>query len=330
MIIRIFALFCFSLIASPGMADPEIVIRFSHVTSPTSPKGQGAMMFARKAQEFTNGRVRVDVFHQGKLFGDKEEIAALKAGKVEMLAPALSKMGEIGGRGFEVFDLPFLFKGYRELRKVTMGPIGKSLLMQLEPAGFKGLAYWDNGFKNFSANKPIEKPSDLKGLVMRIQPSDVLTEQVRTLGAIPVRAEFSAVYETLKSGKVQATENPTANFFGSKLYEVQSHLTLSEHGYLGYAVLVNKKWWDGLPQDIRTQLERAMMVATQTANQAANVKSDEDLIEMQQRRLVQIRPLKPEEREAFRKALLPVHQKMAPAIGLELVQAVYDAIDFKP
>lgn len=311
-------------------AEPEFLIRFSHVTSPSSSKAMGAISFARKAMEFTNGRVRVDVYHQGKLFGDKEEIDALKAGKVEILAPSLSKLGPIGGPGFEMFDLPFLFKGYRDLRKVTMGPIGKTLLSQLEPAGFKGLAYWDNGFKNFSANKPIEKPSDLKGLVMRIQPSDVLTEQIRALGAIPVRTSFAGVYGALESGKVQATESPTSNFFGSKLYEVQSHLTVSEHGYLGYAVLVNKKWWDSLPQDIRTQLERAMMIATQTANQTANIKSEEDLIEMQQRRLVQIRPLKPEERETFRKALLPVHQKMAPVIGPELLEAVYEAIGFKP
>src|SRR5574343_1432536 len=159
-------------------AQAPIVIKFSHVVATDTPKGQAAERFKQLAEKATNGRVKIEVYPNSQLYKDKEELEALQLGAVQMLAPSLAKFGPLGAKEFEVFDLPYIFDNYDELHKVTQGPIGMQLLSKLESKGIKGLAYWDNGFKIFSANKPLKSPADFKGLKMRIQSSKVLEEEM--------------------------------------------------------------------------------------------------------------------------------------------------------
>lgn len=312
-----------------AFADP-IVIKFSHVVASDTPKGKAAEMFAKKAAELTKGKVKVEVYPNSQLYKDKEEMEALQLGAVQMLAPSLAKFGPIGVKEFEVFDLPYIFDGYDALRKVTNGAVGKQLLAKLEPKGIKGLAYWDNGFKSFSANTPIKTPADLKGKKMRIQSSKVLEEEMRALGALPQVMAFSEVYQALQTGVVDGTENPISNLYTQKMHEVQKHLTLTEHGYLGYAVIVNKKFWDGLPADVRTQLESAMEQSTRYANQIAQVENDNSLAAVKKSGKTQVYVPTAEEKSAFKKALVPVHQKMEGRVGKDLIQAIYKDTNFKP
>ncbi|MBS1188248.1 MAG: dicarboxylate transporter-DctP subunit [Rhodocyclaceae bacterium] len=311
-----------------AVADQSIVIKFSHVVAVDTPKHKAAEFFARKAAELTQGRVKVEVYPNSQLYKDKEELEALQLGAVQMLAPSLAKFGPLGVKDFEVFDLPYIFDGYDSLRKVTLGPIGRKLLGKLEPKGIRGLAYWDNGFKSFSANTPIRTPADLKGKKMRIQSSKVLDEEMRALGALPQVMAFGEVYQALQTGVVDGTENPISNLYTQKMHEVQKHLSLTGHGYLGYAVIVNKKFWDGLPSDIRRQLEDAMEQATRYANQIASVENDQALEAVKKSGRTQVYVPTQEERAAFRKALLPVHQKMESRIGKELIQSIYKETGF--
>ncbi|MBL8440385.1 MAG: DctP family TRAP transporter solute-binding subunit, partial [Betaproteobacteria bacterium] len=234
----------FAAFSATVLADSPIVIKFSHVVAQDTPKGLAANFFAKKADELTKGKVKVEVYANSTLYKDKEELEALQLGAVQMLAPSLAKFGPLGVKEFEVFDLPYIFDDYSELHKVTQGAVGQQLLAKLEPKGIKGLAYWDNGFKSFSANTPIKTPADLKGKKMRIQSSKVLEEEMRTLGALPQVMAFSEVYQALQTGVVDGTENPISNLYTQKMHEVQKFLTLTDHGYLGYAVIVNKKFWD--------------------------------------------------------------------------------------
>lgn len=324
LIIGLFA----SLTCMSAQAQQPIVIKFSHVVATDTPKGKAAEMFAKEVAEMTKGRVKVEVYANSTLYKDKEELEALQLGAVQMLAPTVSKFGPLGVKEFEVFDLPYIFDGYDALRKVTLGPVGASLLAKLEPKGIKGLAYWDNGFKSFSANTPIKTPADLKGKKMRIQSSKVLEEEIRTLGGLPQVMAFSEVYQALQTGVVDGTENPISNLYTQKMHEVQKHLTLTEHGYLGYAVIVNKKFWEGLPADIRSQLEKAMEKATRYANQIAKVKNDEDLELVRKSGKTTVYIPTKEEKAAFRKALIPVHAKMEGRVGKSLIQAVYKDTGF--
>ena len=311
----------------PTYAEP-IVITFSHVVAADTPKGRAAEFFKKRAGELTQGKVKVEVYPNSKLYPDREEMSALQLGSVQMLAPSLAKFGPLDINDFEVFDLPFMFNGYEDLHKVTTGPVGRQLLDKLESKGIKGLAYWDNGFKSFSANTPIKTPEDLNGKKMRIQSSKVLEEQMLELKAIPKVTAFSAVYKALQTGVVDGTENPISNFYTQKMYEVQKYLTVTEHGYLGYAVIVNKKFWEGLPADIRTQLETAMQEATDYANKIAKESNDKDLELVKASGKTEVTTLTPEQRAAFKKILAPVHEKMPSRIGANTVDAVQKAVGF--
>jgi C4-dicarboxylate-binding protein DctP len=311
-------------------AQQPIVIKFSHVVAKDTPKGLAAEYFAKKADELTKGKVKVEVYANSTLYKDKEEMEALQLGAVQMLAPSLAKFGPLGVKEFEVFDLPYIFDDYNDLHKVTQGPVGQQLLSKLEPKGIRGLAYWDNGFKSFSLNSPIKAPADLKGKKMRIQSSKVLEEQMRALGSLPQVMAFSEVYQALQTGVVDGTENPISNLYTQKMYEVQKHLTITDHGYLGYAVIVNKKFWDGLPADVRGQLETAMKESTAYANKMAKEQNDKDLESVKKSGKTEVYVPTKEERMAFKKVLVPVHQKMESRIGKEIIQSVYKETGFDP
>ncbi|RPE64990.1 C4-dicarboxylate-binding protein DctP [Tibeticola sediminis] len=314
----------------PALAQSPIVIKFSHVVAQNTPKGKAAEFFAKRAGELTKGRVKVEVYANSSLYKDKEEMEALQLGAVQMLAPSLAKFGPLGVKEFEAFDLPFIFDDYAELHKVTQGPVGKALLAKLEPKGIKGLAYWDNGFKSFSANTPLHVPADYKGKKFRIQSSKVLEEQIRALGAIPQVMAFSEVYQALQTGVVDGTENPISNFYTQKMHEVQKHLSLTNHGYLGYAVITNKKFWDGLPADIRGELEQALKEATDYANKIAQEENDSALEAVRKSGKTTVYTPTAEERLALKKVLAPVHTKMADRVGKETLQEIYKVTGFDP
>jgi C4-dicarboxylate-binding protein DctP len=305
-----------------AFAQTPIVIKFSHVVATDTPKGQAAERFKQLAEKSTGGRVKVELYPNSQLYKDKEELEALQLGAVQMLAPSLAKFGPLGAKEFEVFDLPYIFPNKAALYAVTEGPIGKSLLAKLEPKGITGLAFWDNGFKVMSANKPMHTPADFKGMKMRIQSSKVLDAQMRALGANPQVLAFSEVYQALQTGVVDGTENPPSNIYTQKMHEVQKHITMSNHGYLGYAVIVNKKFWDGLPADIRTSLEAAMRDATTYEKAIAQRDNDMAMDAIKKTGKTTVYNLTPAEQAAWRKALLPVHKEMEGRIGKELISAI--------
>ncbi|MCS0588472.1 TRAP transporter substrate-binding protein [Massilia norwichensis] len=306
-------------------AQAPIVIKFSHVVATDTPKGRAAERFKDLAEKMTKGRVKVEVYPNSQLYKDKEELEALQLGAVQMLAPSLAKFAPLGVKEFEVFDLPYIFPNKAALYTVTEGPIGKSLLMKLEPKGITGLAYWDNGFKVMSANKPLHAPADFRGLKMRIQSSKVLDAQMRALGANPQVLAFSEVYQALQTGVVDGTENPPSNMYTQKMHEVQKHVTVSNHGYLGYAVIVNKKFWDGLPADVRGQLQQAMNEATKYEKAIAQQDNDMALDAIRKAGKTTIYNLNPQEQAAWRKALLPVQKQMESRVGADLIGQINKA-----
>ena len=319
-----------SAMTSDAPAQAPIVIKFSHVVAVDTPKGKGAEYFKKLAEERTKGRVKVEVYPNSQLYKDGEEMEALQLGSVQMLAPSVAKFGPLGAREFEVFDLPYIFDSFAELHKVTDGPVGKKLFKKLETKGITGLAFWDNGFKDFSANRALRLPGDVKGLKMRIQSSNVLDAEIRALGGLPQKMAFSEVYQGLQTGVVDGTENPPSNFYTQKMHEVQKFLTLTDHGVIEYAVIVNKPFWDGLPADIRTTLEGAMQDATKFANDIAKKENDDALAAVRKSGKTEIITLTAEQKAEWKKALVPVHREMESRIGKDVIQEVYKETGFKP
>lgn len=325
-----FLLACALACTISAHAQEPIIIKFSHVVAPDTSKGKAAERFKQLAERATEGRVRVLIYPNSELYQDREELEALQLGAVQMLAPSLAKFSPLGVHEFEVFDLPFIFPDKAALHRITEGPIGRSLLRRLESKGIIGLAFWDNGFKSMSANRPLRVPADFRGLRMRIQPSRVLDIQMRALGAIPMIMRFGEVYQALQTGVVDGTENPPSNFYTQDMQNAQSHLTVSRHGYLGYAVVVNKKFWEGLPPGIRSALEDAMHEATRYANAIAQEENDQALEAVRRSGKTEIHVLSDEERRQWRDALAAANPEMEARIGAKLVDAIKREIASKP
>ena len=311
------------LLSAVAWAQAPIVIKFSHVVAPDTPKGKAADLFRQLAEQRSGGKVRVEVYPNSQLYKDGEELEALQLGSVQMLAPSLSKFGPLGLPEFELFDLPYIFPDRAVLGRVVGGAIGRDLLQRLETKGIVGLAFWDNGFKVMSANRPLHAVTDFRGLKMRIKSSKVLDAQMRALGALPQVLAFSEVYQALQTGVVDGTENTPPNLYTQKMYEVQKYVALSNHGYDGYAVIVNKNFWDALPADIRTTLEGAMRDATEFENRLSLQDNEDSIAKVKASGKSTVYALTADEQAAWRRALLPVHRAMENRIGKALIEAVY-------
>ncbi len=315
-------MFAFGFTHLVSAAD-TIIIKFSHVVAPNTPKGKAAEKFKQLVEERTKGNVKVEIYPNSQLYKDREEMEALQIGAVQMLAPSLSKFGPIGVREFEVFDLPYIFPNKETLYRVMDGDIGKSLMGKLNSKGIVGLSFWDNGFKQMSANRPLRNVEDFKGLKMRIQSSKVLDAEMKALGANPQVMAFSEVYTALQQGVVDGTENPNSNFYTQKMNEVQKHLTISDHGYLGYAVIVNKKFWDGLPDNTRKTVAQAMKEGTEYEREIARQENEEALAKVRAAGTTEVYVLPFKDRVIWQKALLPVHHEFDSVIGKDTIQAIY-------
>ncbi|WP_339490795.1 TRAP transporter substrate-binding protein [Pseudomonas sp. EL_65y_Pfl2_R95] len=300
-------------------ADP-IIIKFAHVVADNTPKGQGALMFQKLVEQRLPGKVKVEVYPNSSLYGDGKEMEALLLGDVQMLAPSLAKFEQYS-KPIQIFDLPFLFDDLAAADRFQSSPQGKALLKSMEDKNITGLAYWHNGTKQLSANKPLRVPNDARGLKFRVQASAVLEEQFKAIRANPRKMSFAEVYQGLQTGVVNGTENTWSNYTSQKVNEVQKYMTESNHGLIDYMVITNTKFWNSLPADIRTQLDEIMAEVTVAVNKEA-----EDLNQKAKQKIIdsgttEIITLTPEERAKWREAMKPVWKKFEPQIGADLIKA---------
>jgi C4-dicarboxylate-binding protein DctP len=313
-------------LATRAQRRPEITLRFSHVVAEETPKGLAANRFKVLLEQRSGGRIGVQVFPDAQLYGDHDEMQALQLGAVDLVAPSLSKFGRIGLPEFELFDLPFLFDDLSAVRRITLGPLGQKLLQGLQRQGLVGLGFFDNGFKHMSANRPLREPKDFVNLRMRVQASRVIAAQMRALGARPVTLAFSETRRALATGVVDGTENPVSNFWTQAMHEVQSDLSLTEHGYLGYAVVTNQRFWQSLGKPDRELINHTMQEALAFANQIADAQNDKALAALRSAGTTQIHTLSAGQRARLRTAVQPVQQQLANRIGPSWLRGLQDAL----
>ena len=318
-LINVAAASCLALAAFAVQAE-EIVIKFSHVVAEGTPKGQGALLFKKLADERLAGKVRVEVYPNSSLFGDGKEMEALLLGDVHILAPSLAKFEQYT-KQLQLYDLPFLFDDIAAVDRFQQSDAGKALLKSMEDKGILGLAYWHNGMKQMSANKALREPNNARGLKFRVMASNVLEEQFKALRAQARKMAFAEVYQGLQTGVVNGQENTWSNIYSQKFYEVQPFITESNHGLLDYMLITNAEFWNGLPEDVRTELEAIAAEATASANQLAeelNLKAKEDIIAAGTSEII---TLSPEEKAAWREAMKPVWDEFSEEIGEDLIEA---------
>lgn len=296
----------------------RLIIKFSHVVAENTPKGLAVERFSRLVKEKSNGRIEVQVFPNGILYSDKTEYAALRRGDIQMIAPAFSNLADQIPE-WAVLDLPFVFRSHAEAEEAFQGEMGRLLFQCLEPLDMKGLAFWNNGFKQMTSNRPIRTPEDFAGQRFRIIQSKVLEAQFQALGAKGYGASFTDVYQKLASGQVDGQENTISNIYTRKLYQVQRYLTLSNHGYLGYAVIMNKRFWDQLSPETQAIISDALAETTAYSNQLA-LSINEQQWQQLQKTSLEIHVLSPEELAVWQEALQPVYDMFTPVIGQRIME----------
>jgi C4-dicarboxylate-binding protein DctP len=297
-----------------------ILIKFAHVVADNTPKGQGALLFKKLAEERLGDKVKVEVYPNSSLYGDANELEALANNEVQLLAPSLAKF-EKYTKQLQVFDLPFLFDDLDAVNRFQKRAKGRQLLRSMEDHNIVGLAYWHNGMKQLSANKALLVPGDAAGLKFRIQPSSVLEAQFNQLGATPLVLPFAEVFEALKSGKVQGAENPWSNIYSKQLHNVQPFITETNHGVLDYMLVSNPRFWYGIPHQVRVKLEGIIDEVTYEVNRQAEAANQADRDRIAAAAGTQIIALSDEQRDAWRQAMQPVWQQFETAIGRDVIKA---------
>jgi C4-dicarboxylate-binding protein DctP len=322
------ALFCAAAVSMATLAqaaDP-VVIKFAHVVAENTPKGQGALLFQKlvAADPQLKDKVKVEVYPNSSLFGDGKEMEALLLGDVQMLAPSLAKF-EHYTKQVQIFDLPFLFDSLAAVDRFQQGPQGKALLTSMDDKGIHGLAYWHNGLKQLSANKKVILPKDARGLKFRVQASSVLEEQFKAIRANPRKMSFAEVYQGLQTGTVNGTENTWSNYESQKVHEVQPFFTETNHGLIDYMVITNSKFWNGLPEDVRGELQTLMDQVTVEVNKQAEALNQTARQKIIDAKTSEVSPLTAEQRQQWREAMRPVWEKFSEQIGPDLIKAADDA-----
>lgn len=298
--------------------ENPLIVKFSHVTTADSPKGKASTKFAELLAEKTGGKVKVEVYPSSQLYGDKDELEALQAGNVQVIAPSATKL--VGfNPAFQVVDMPFLFKNHEAVLKFWDGDLGKKLMSSLESKNLQGLAMWENGFKVFTSNKPISKPEEFAGQKFRTQAGKVLEAQFKALGAGAATIPFGETYTALQQGTVDGQENTWNNIDTQKYEEVQKNLLISNHGRIDYIVLTNKKWYDGLPEDIRKAFDESMAEATKYERELSTELDKGSEEKLRQSGKFNIIELSDAEREGFVKLMESVYSEFEKTVGKDII-----------
>nr|WP_280056795.1 TRAP transporter substrate-binding protein [Pseudomonas chengduensis] len=309
-----------SLSATSALADEPILIKFSHVVADATPKGQGALLFKQLVEERLAGKVKVEVYPNSSLFGDANELEALRKNDVQLLAPSLAKFEQYT-KQLQVFDLPFLFDDLDAVNRFQKRAKGRQLLRSMEDHNIVGLAYWHNGMKQLSATRALNMPGDANGLSFRIQPSAVLEAQFAQVGANSQKLPFSEVFKALQSGQVQGAENPWSNIYSQKLHEVQPFISETNHGVLDYMLVSNSRFWYGIPHQIRMELEAIIDEVTYVVNKQAEAANQADRQHIVDSGRSQVINLTAEQRQAWRDAMRPVWEQFQGQIGSDVIKA---------
>lgn len=300
--------------------DGEIVVKFSHVTNTDKhPKGIAATLLAKRVNDEMNGKMCMEVFPNSTLYNDNKVLEAVLQGDVQLAAPSLSKFEKFTKK-FRIFDLPFMFKDINAVEAFQASDSGQAMLGSMQKRGLQGLAYWHNGMKQMSANKPLIVPTDANGLKFRVQSSDVLVAQMEAIGGSPQKMAFSEVYGALQQGVVDGQENTWSNIYGKKFFEVQDGITQTDHGIIDYLLVTSVDWLDGLPQDVREQLLTIVSEVSATRNKestAVNEAAKKSVIDAGGT----VRMLNAEQRQAWVDVMKPVWDKFAGDVGQENIDA---------
>lgn len=324
MLLFIASLFLIMITFSSSQAAEPILIRFSHVVSEKSPKGLGAQLFKEMVEKQLAGKVQVVIYPLSQKYTDEQAILGLLFGDVEMVAPSFPKFYKFS-KSLAIFDQPFFFDSVEEVHNFQESTIGKQLLSSMENRGIKGLSYWDNGMRIISTNKPVRVPADLKGMSMRIEPSNIIYTQYQRWGALPIPMPFKQLPDALRGGLIDGYENAWSNVYSRDLHKLRRFFTEMNHSYLGYMVATSVQFWDGLPPEIRTKLERILEVVRIEVGRIAAEKVQTDQEKILTTEGVELITLSEAEKQPWKEAVKPLWDEFEALVGKDASDAMIKA-----
>jgi C4-dicarboxylate-binding protein DctP len=300
----------------------DIIVSHNHPEN--SPEHEGMAAFKELVEEKTDGRVNVKIYTNLQLGSMREQAEATQTGTIQITQQPTAVLSTFV-TAYELVDFPFLWPDAETAYKVLDGEIGELISAEAEKEGFVNLGWMAAGFKQFTANTPIHSPEDLKGMQVRVMPAPLLNAQMEAWGAKPTPIEFGELYNSLQQGVVDGQENPIKTIYLNRLFEVQSYLIKSNHGFLGYGIVANKAWFEGLPDDIQTTIRESMQEACRVEREAL-AQTEESMLKEIAAYGTEIIELTPEAIAEFREQVLPVHDQFAGRVGKSLLDATYAKI----
>jgi tripartite ATP-independent transporter DctP family solute receptor len=316
------AVFSSALLLSASSEAAEInkhTIKFASANQKGHPQVEGMEKFADLLKESSDGKITIRLFPGGVLGGDVQTLSAVQGGTVEM---SVMNAGLLAGlaKDYVIVDLPYLFDSPQQADAVMDGPVGEKLLSELPEKGLVGLAFWELGFRNLTNNqRPINKVEDIAGLKIRVLQSPIFIDVFSALGANPVPMPYTELYTALETGAVDGQENPLSNILSSKFFEVQDHLTLTQHVYNPQIVVISKKFWDQLNADEQKLIEDAAKQARDYQREVSRKQAEQALAEVKNEGM-QVTELPPEEIAKLREMMQPVIEKHSKEVDPALME----------
>lgn len=307
----------FALCLAGAATAQEYRLTFAHVLTEDTPNARAAVVFKEEVEKNSDGRIAIDIRPAAALGGDVEIIEQTQMGLVHIAIPPTGNLANFNEKMY-LFDLPFLINDEAGLKRVLDGEVGQEVLATLDANNLKGMAMWGAGFRHMTNNiRPITAPDDLKGIKMRTLQAPTILSTYRAYGANPTAMAFTEVYNGLQQGVVEGQENPLANIYSMKFYEVQKYMTLTAHAYHTYAAIMHKPTWESLPEDLQKVVLDALIVGRDAARQFTLEDDARILDEIKDQ--IEIIELTPEGREAFIKASQPIYDEFRPKVTPELL-----------
>jgi len=315
-------------VASLAHADDvqKRTIRWGHLLNKDHPLSAGVQKFAELAAKKSGGKFKVREFPSSQLGSELQQQSALQGGSQEMMSAATSTLAGIVPE-YGILDFPFIFANEEEADKLLDGKVGNMLGQKLAKHGLIGLGFWENGFRNVTnSRRPITKPEDLSGLKIRVMPNPVYLQTFQAVNANPIPLAFSELFTALETGAVDAQENPYAIILSNRFNEVQKYLSVTNHTYNAFAVIVSKVFWDKLSPAEQRILQESAVEARAYQREVSRKASRAALDELKQKGM-EMNTLEKEQLVRMREITQPVIDKFAASYDQELVKAFYAEVE---
>lgn len=300
-------------------AAGTVTIKLAHTGSEIHQYHIGAELFKKEVESLSNNSIKVDIFPNAELGNEKDAVEGILNGTIDMTTLAADSSLSNVVPEMNVFGVPFLFEDAEHVYAVLDGEVGKGLLQKADEKGMKGLGFWEVGFRNMTTkDKVIEKPEDLQGLKMRVQPAPVWQAFMESLGANPTPVNFNELYSALEQGVVDGQENPIATLMSMKFYEVQKQVAMTSHTYTPAAVLMSKKKYDSLSDEQKKWVEEAVQKAAQEQRKVLAEQEATSLETLKEQGVNITNP----DRAAFAEATKDVYKALSDKVPQELIDSI--------